>query len=160
MGSSVIRVICKWQTGKRSRKGFCKAHGTVQNRSGLTAARKGLGKRNPLSALPQRLIGFSLTQCSLNVLWELGVAEQAVKQIVAHKVCCIGASMTCTCHREMSPASNKAVCFVAAKLLTRLCIYCITLARVLFANTALLVKCMSMCQGTLTGGLVRGKLED
>lgn len=36
-----------------------------------------------------------LTQGSLDVLGEFGVAEQAVKQIVAHKVCCVGASMTC-----------------------------------------------------------------
>ena len=37
-----------------------------------------------------------VTQCGLDVLWELGVAKEAIKQVVAHKVCSIGTAMTYT----------------------------------------------------------------
>ena len=36
-----------------------------------------------------------LTQCGLDVLRKLGVAKEAIKQVVAHKVCGIGTAMTC-----------------------------------------------------------------
>ena len=56
-----------------------------------------------------------LTQCGLDVLREFGVAKEAVKQVVAHKVCGIGTAMTCTGMATVRPRAKAPSCRQANK---------------------------------------------
>ena len=51
-----------------------------------------------------------LTQCGFDVLRELGVAKEAVKQVVAHKVCSIGTAMTCRGMAALRPGGRLPSC--------------------------------------------------